>query len=123
MWQIRKPKDQSTPEEVAERTEEDRRLMTTGDAGAFSHNDLHTDLKVELHQQLLGLINLSALETMSREQIEDEETRFEVAEAAGSKQQFADQRHRPALADQVHAMSRSASIVIAPFFVDSTRRS
>jgi pilus assembly protein CpaF len=72
MWQIRKPKDQVSPEEVAERTEEDRRLVTTGDAGAFAHNDLHTDLKVELHQRLLGLINLSALENMSREQIEEE---------------------------------------------------
>jgi len=72
MWQIRKPKDQVTPEEVAERTEEDRRLVTTGDAGAFGHNDLHTDLKVELHQRLLGLINLSALDNMSREQIQDE---------------------------------------------------
>jgi pilus assembly protein CpaF len=72
MWQIRKPKDQISPEEVAERTEEDRRLMTTGDAGAFAAKDLHTDLKVELHQRLLGLINLSALETMSREQIQGE---------------------------------------------------
>jgi len=72
MWQIRKPKDQVSPEEVAERTEEDRRLVTTGDAGAFAHQDLHTDLKVELHQRLLSLINLSALENMSREQIEEE---------------------------------------------------
>ena len=72
MWQIRKPKEEVAPEEVAERTEEDRRLKTTGDAGAFAQPDLHTDLKVELHQQLLGLINLSALETMSREQIQDE---------------------------------------------------
>jgi pilus assembly protein CpaF len=72
MWQIRKPKDQVSPEEVAERTEEDRRLMTTGDAGAFATKDLHTDLKVELHQRLLALINLSALDTMSREQIEEE---------------------------------------------------
>jgi pilus assembly protein CpaF len=72
MWQIRKPKDEVPPEEVAERTEQDRRLVTTGDAGAFATVDLHTDLKVELHQRLLGLINLSALETMSREQIEDE---------------------------------------------------
>ncbi len=72
MWQIRKPKDQVAPEEVAERTEEDRRLVTTGDAGAFAQNDLHTDLKVELHQRLLGLINLSALENMSREQIQEE---------------------------------------------------
>ena len=58
MWQIRKPKDQVAPEEVAERTEEQRRLVTTGDAGAFAHNELHTDLKVELHQRLLDLINL-----------------------------------------------------------------
>ena len=72
MWQIRKPKDEVAPEEVAERTEEDRRLKTTGDAGAFAQPDLHTDLKVELHQRLLGLINLSALETMSRQQIEEE---------------------------------------------------
>ncbi|HEU0311068.1 MAG TPA: CpaF family protein [Sphingomicrobium sp.] len=72
MWQIRKPKDQITPEEVAERTEQDRRLVTTGDAGAFAHDELHTDLKVELHQRLLGIINLSALDNMSREQIEEE---------------------------------------------------
>jgi pilus assembly protein CpaF len=72
MWQIRKPKEQVSPEEVAERTEEQRRLVTTGDAGAFAHNDLHTDLKVELHQRLLDLINLSALDNMSREQIQDE---------------------------------------------------
>jgi pilus assembly protein CpaF len=72
MWQIRKPKDETSPEEAAERTEQDRRLMTVGDAGAFATNDLHTDLKVELHQRLLGLINLSALEKMSRAQIEEE---------------------------------------------------
>ena len=72
MWQIRKPKEQVSPEEVAERTEEQRRLVTTGDAGAFAHADLHTDLKVELHQRLLDLINLAALDNMSREQIQDE---------------------------------------------------
>jgi len=72
MWQIRKPTDQVTPEEAAERTEQDRRLMTVGDAGAFAPNELHTELKVELHQRLLGLINLSALEKMSRAQIEEE---------------------------------------------------
>jgi pilus assembly protein CpaF len=72
MWQIRKPKDHVSPEEGTERSEEDRRLQTTGDAGAFAAKDLHTDLKVELHQQLLGLINLSALDNMSREQIQDE---------------------------------------------------
>jgi pilus assembly protein CpaF len=72
MWQIRKPKDETSPEEAAERTEQERRLMTVGDAGAFATNDLHTELKVELHQRLLGLINLSALEKMSRAQIEEE---------------------------------------------------
>jgi len=72
MWQIRKPKDEASPEVVAERTEQERRLMTVGDAGAFATNELHTDLKVELHQRLLGLINLSALEKMSRAQIEEE---------------------------------------------------
>jgi pilus assembly protein CpaF len=72
MWQIRKLKDQVSPEEVAERTEDERKLVTTGDAGAFAQNELHTDLKVELHQRLLGLINLSALDNMSREQIQDE---------------------------------------------------
>ena len=72
MWQIRKKHDEVTPEDTAERTETERRLMTVGDAGAFATHDLHTDLKVELHQRLLGLINLSALETMSRAQIEEE---------------------------------------------------
>ncbi len=72
MWQIRKPKDETSPEETAERTEQERRLMTVGDAGAFATNDLHTELKVELHQRLLGLINLSAREKMSRAQIEEE---------------------------------------------------
>ncbi|HMI41019.1 MAG TPA: CpaF family protein [Sphingomicrobium sp.] len=46
--------------------------MTVGDAGAFAKRDVHTDLKVELHQRLLDLINLAALDTMSREQIQDE---------------------------------------------------
>ena len=55
MWQIRKPKDEATPEETAERTEQERRLMTVGDAGAFATQDLHTDLKVELHQRLLDV--------------------------------------------------------------------
>ena len=72
MWQIRKPNAEPTPEEVAERSEQERRLMTVGDAGAFAPTDLHTDLKVELHQRLLGLINLAALEKMSRAQIEEE---------------------------------------------------
>ncbi|WP_344697562.1 CpaF family protein [Sphingomonas rosea] len=46
--------------------------MNIGDAGAFANRDIHTDLKVELHQRLLDLINLSKLDSMSREQIEEE---------------------------------------------------
>ena len=75
MWQIRKP-DRSP---IAADTDEERvaplqerRIMNIGDAGAFAAQDLHTDLKVELHQRLLDLINLSKLESMSREQIEEE---------------------------------------------------
>ena len=71
MWQVRKPKDQSTPTE-APTSAEDLRIMTMGDAGAFANRDAHTELKVQLHQKLLDLINLPALEKMSREQIESE---------------------------------------------------
>nr|WP_265569673.1 CpaF family protein [Sphingomicrobium nitratireducens] len=81
MWQIKKSKgmtaedahDGSANDDFARRNrEEARKLMTTGDAGAFAQRDLHTDLKVELHQRLLDRINLSALDSMSREQIADE---------------------------------------------------
>src|SRR5881398_702555 len=73
MWQIRKPAPVETNDEEARlRALEEHRLVTVGDAGAFANRDLHTELKVELHQRLLGLINLQALEQMSREQIEAE---------------------------------------------------
>src|SRR5690242_17596463 len=71
MWQIRKPATAAV-EEDREKTREEHRLVTIGDAGAFAKRDKHTDLKVELHQRLLDLINLQALEQMSREQIEAE---------------------------------------------------
>jgi pilus assembly protein CpaF len=71
MWQFRKPvQDEAPAEEERARSIEEQRLVTVGDAGAFAKRDLHTDLKVELHQRLLNLINLQALEQMSREQIE-----------------------------------------------------
>ena len=77
MWQIRKPSrnadqppGQDSPEHA--KSAEERRLVTIGDAGAFSQRDVHTELKVQLHQQLLDLINLQALDKMSREQIEAE---------------------------------------------------
>ena len=70
-WQIRKPKREADGGEHVS-TGEDQRLVTLGDAGAFTKRDKHTELKVELHQRLLDLINLSALDNMSREQIEAE---------------------------------------------------
>jgi pilus assembly protein CpaF len=74
MWQIRKS-PRARVEQIAEPVElnaEERRLLTVGDAGAFAQRDVHTELKVQLHQNLLDLINLSALDQMSRAQIEDE---------------------------------------------------
>ena len=72
MWQVKKSA-RGAPREIATtRTLEEHRLVTIGDAGAFAKRDAHTDLKVELHQRLLDLINLSALDKMSREQIQAE---------------------------------------------------
>src|SRR4051794_14855281 len=72
MWQIRKPANAADTKEERERSREEHRLVTVGDAGAFAKRDKHTDLKVELHQRLLDLINLQALDQMSRAQIEAE---------------------------------------------------
>src|SRR5262245_16895710 len=76
MWQVRKPaKGGAAPkakEEHKVSSLDEQRLVTIGDAGAFTKRDKHTELKVELHQRLLDLINLQALEKMSREQIEAE---------------------------------------------------
>jgi pilus assembly protein CpaF len=73
MWQIRKPVEADTAEDELRAHElEEHRLLTIGDAGAFTKRDKHTELKVELHQRLLNLINLQALEQMSREQIQEE---------------------------------------------------
>jgi pilus assembly protein CpaF len=74
MWQIRKPSRLEVVEsaEQRQRAMEEHRLVTVGDAGAFAKRDKHTELKVELHQRLIDLINLQALEKMSRAQIEAE---------------------------------------------------
>lgn len=73
MWQIRKPaRNQTVPDEAGIEALEQHRLIRLGDAGAFAKRDRNTELKVELHQRLLDLINLQALEQMSREQIEAE---------------------------------------------------
>ena len=74
MWQVRKPARGVGPASADKLQEEleERRLVTVGDAGAFAKRDVHTDLKVELHQRLLDVINLQALDKMSRAQIEAE---------------------------------------------------
>ncbi|HEX4800833.1 MAG TPA: CpaF family protein [Sphingomicrobium sp.] len=73
MWQIRKPaKSEAEVEEARQQALEEHRVVTIGDAGAFAKRDMHTELKVELHQRLLDLINLQALDQMSREQIQEE---------------------------------------------------
>jgi len=72
MWQVRKPDRQAARESDKHLSSDELRLVSTGDAGAFANRDSHTELKVNLHQQLLDLINLPALDQMSREQIEAE---------------------------------------------------
>jgi pilus assembly protein CpaF len=76
MWQVRKPAKGGAAVKAKEEHKvsslDEQRLVTIGDAGAFTKRDKHTDLKVELHQRLLDLINLQALDKMSREQIESE---------------------------------------------------
>jgi pilus assembly protein CpaF len=72
MWQVRKPARGAGEAAEAPRSAEELRLVTTGDAGAFAKRDMHTDLKVELHQRLINQINLAALDSMSRQQIEAE---------------------------------------------------
>jgi pilus assembly protein CpaF len=73
MWQFRKPDTNAIVEEPRPLpTQAERQLMSVGDAGAFAKRDVHTDLKVELHQRLIDIINLSALEGMSHEQIKAE---------------------------------------------------
>jgi pilus assembly protein CpaF len=71
MWNVRKPRPDA-PHPNAASSAEDSRLVTLGEAGAFAKRDANTDLKVELHQRLIDLINLSALDQMSREQIQAE---------------------------------------------------
>jgi pilus assembly protein CpaF len=72
MWQIRKPANEPQSDDQRAHSLEQQRLVAVGDAGAFDKRDKHTELKVELHQRLLDLINLQALDQMSRQQIEAE---------------------------------------------------
>jgi pilus assembly protein CpaF len=79
MWQVKKPARSAARAAAAAPAGEhpngsadDQRLVMLGDAGAFTHRDANTELKVQLHQSLIDLINLSALDKMSREQVESE---------------------------------------------------
>jgi pilus assembly protein CpaF len=70
MWQIKKP---GPLQELI--TDPDRVALTDrgGAKGPGSpESDKHIELKVELHKRLLDLINLAAIDSMSREQIEAE---------------------------------------------------
>jgi len=71
MWQVKKSA-RAKNADAEPRSEEEMRIVTVGDAGAFANRDTRTDLKLELHQRLLDLINLQALDQMSRQQIEAE---------------------------------------------------
>ncbi len=62
MWQIRKSERGDPRDEVG----------PTETEAAHLEEDRHTELKVALHHKLIDLINLSALENMSRAQVEAE---------------------------------------------------
>ena len=102
MWQIRKPSRLGgvEDEEQRQRALDEHRLVTVGDAGAFAKRDEHTELKVELHQRLIELINLQALEKMSRQQIEAEVGDI-VAEELAKQNQALNQVERKQLLGDV----------------------
>jgi pilus assembly protein CpaF len=99
MWNVRKTRG-NAPEAEAPVIADDPRLMQSGDAGAFEKRDAKTDLKVELHQRLLDLINLSALDQMSREQIQAEVGDI-VAEELGKQNHALNQAERKQLVADV----------------------
>ena len=94
MWQIRKA-DEAAPQ----RREADRRLES-GDAGALGEDLARTELKVELHQRLLDVINLSALDSMSREQINAEVGDI-IAEELNNQRHALNQAERRQLTNDV----------------------
>jgi pilus assembly protein CpaF len=70
MWQIKKPGDQGMSTENAPLARPT--VLQNGVARGSGVDRATIDLKVEIHRQLLDLINLSALESMSRAQVEAE---------------------------------------------------
>jgi pilus assembly protein CpaF len=101
-WQIRKPANLAAvdSEEQRQRAIHEHRLVTIGDAGAFEKRDKQTELKVELHQRLIDIINLQALEKMSRQQIEAEIGDI-VAEELAKQNQALNQAERKQLVGDI----------------------
>ena len=97
MWQVRKRAGNAVEAEI--KTAEELRLVTVGDAGAFANRNAHTDLKVELHQRLLDLINLQALDKMSRQQIEAEVGDIVYEELSKQNQALNNQERKALVSD------------------------
>jgi pilus assembly protein CpaF len=96
MWQVRK---RGNAVEAEAKTAEELRIVTVGDAGAFANRNAHTDLKVELHQRLLDVINLQALDKMSRQQIEAEVGDIVYEELSKQNQALNNQERKALVSD------------------------
>src|SRR3546814_13783671 len=70
-WHIKGRRGQEREEQTADAAEA-HRVLTLADISGLSAKDHHTDLKVDIHQSLLGRSNLASLETMPRDQIHGE---------------------------------------------------
>lgn len=97
MWQVRKRANNAAEAET--KSAEELRLVTVGDAGAFANRNTHTDLKVELHQRLLDVINLQALDKMSRQQIEAEVGDIVYEELSKQNQALNNQERKALVSD------------------------
>ena len=97
MWQVRKRGGNALEAEI--KTAEELRIVTVGDAGAFANRNAHTDLKVELHQRLLDVINLQALDKMSRQQIEAEVGDIVYEELSKQNQALNNQERKALVSD------------------------
>ena len=97
MWQVRKRGGNAVEAET--KSVEELRLVTVGDAGAFANRNAHTDLKVELHQRLLDVINLQALDKMSRQQIEAEVGDIVYEELSKQNQALNNQERKALVSD------------------------
>ena len=97
MWQVRKRAGNAVEAET--KSAEELRIVTVGDAGAFANRNTHTDLKVELHQRLLDVINLQALDKMSRQQIEAEVGDIVYEELSKQNQALNNQERKALVSD------------------------